>query len=93
MSNHDVVLSLARTLALIDDLRKLPAEATWVEFKENNADAQIIGKLISALSNAARLADQQNAYVLWGVSNVNHSVTSTTFEPSRKKENGQELER
>ena len=28
-----------RTLAIIDDLRKLPAEAPWAEFKENNADA------------------------------------------------------
>ena len=47
-----------RTLTLIDELRNLPAETSWVEFKENNADPQMIGKLISALSNAARLADQ-----------------------------------
>lgn len=26
-----------RTLAIIDDLRKLPAEAPWAEFKENNS--------------------------------------------------------
>ena len=36
-------MSSPRTLALIDDLRKLPAETSWVEFKENNADAQLVG--------------------------------------------------
>ena len=46
----------ARTLALIDDLRNLPAETSWIEFKENNADPQRVGKLVSALSNAARFA-------------------------------------
>jgi len=60
-------LTAPRTLALIDELRQLPAEISWVEFKENNTDAQLIGKLISALSNAARMADQPFAYVLWGV--------------------------
>ncbi len=33
----------ARTLALIDDLRALPSETSWVEFKENNSDPQMIG--------------------------------------------------
>ncbi len=50
----------------MDDLRAKPAETTWIEFKENNADGPLIGKLISALSNAARLADQHFAYVVWG---------------------------
>ena len=35
----------ARTHALIDDLRALPAEAAWVEFKESNSDPELIGKL------------------------------------------------
>lgn len=51
-------MSEPRLLALIDELRQCAAEISWVEFKENNTDAQMIGKLISALSNAARLADQ-----------------------------------
>lgn len=82
----------ARTLALIDDLRKLPAETSWVEFKENNADPLKIGQLISALSNAARLADQHFAYLLWGVRDADHSVASTTFEPSSQIQQGQPLE-
>lgn len=82
----------ARQHALIDDLRGLPAEAMWVEFKENNADPEMIGKLISALSNAARLADQHFAYVVWGVRDGDHAVTGTTFEPSAAKHKNQPLE-
>lgn len=82
----------ARQHALIDDLRALPAEAMWVEFKENVTDPEMIGKLISALSNAARLADQHFAYVVWGVRDGDHAVTGTTFEPSAAKHKNQPLE-
>jgi hypothetical protein len=58
-------MSNSRTLDLIEELRSLPAEISWVEFKENQADPVKIGKLISALSNAARLADQHFAYLIW----------------------------
>ncbi len=81
-----------RTHALIDELLGLPAETSWVEFKENNNDAQLIGKLISALSNAARLHDKPFAYVLWGVRNGDHSPVGTTFEPSLQLQQGQPLD-
>ena len=44
----DPVMSAERTRRLVDDLRAKPAETTWIEFKENNADGPLIGKLISA---------------------------------------------
>lgn len=81
-----------RTLAIIDDLRKLPAEAPWAEFKENNADAPLIGKLISALSNSARMSDEHFAYVVWGVRDGTHQAVGTTFEPGTHKENNQPLD-
>ena len=82
----------ARTLALIDDLRQLPAESPWVEFKASNADPQMIGKLISALANAARLADQQTAYVIWGVRDIDHAVIGSTFDPATQTQGAQPLE-
>lgn len=85
-------MSTERTLALVHDLRQLPAETSWVEFKENNTDAQMIGKLISALSNAARVADQPFAYVLWGVCDGDHAAIGTTFQPSSQLQQGQPLE-
>ena len=71
-----------RTLALIDDLRALPSETPWVEFKENNSDPAQIGVRISALSNAARLADKHTAYMVWGVRDEDHSVVGTEFDPA-----------
>lgn len=88
----DPLLTRERTVRLIDDLRAHPAETSWVEFKENNADSPLIGKLISALSNAARVADQHFAYVVWGIRDGDHAVVGTTFEPSTRKEKGQPLE-
>ena len=82
----------ARILALIDDLRNLSVETSWVEFKENNFDPQRIGKLLSALSNAARLAGQHFAYILWGVRDADHSITGTTFIPEKQMQQGQLLE-
>lgn len=80
-----------RTLALIDDLCQLTAETSWVEFKHNNADAPLIGKLISALSNAARLLDKPFAYVLWGIRDEDHAAIGTTFAPSSQLQQGQPL--
>ncbi len=92
MSDNGISMSAVRALALIDDLRALPAETAWVEFKENNADPAMIGERISALSNAARLADQHFAYLVWGVRDGDHAVVGTSFEPSSQKHNGQPLE-
>lgn len=88
----DPVMSLDRTRRLIDDLRANPAETAWIEFKENNADGPLIGKLISALSNAARLADQHFAYLVWGIRDSDHAPVGTVFAPTTEKEQGQPLE-
>ncbi len=81
-----------RVRALIDDLCALPAETSWVEFKENKSDHETVGKLISALANAARLADEDFAYVLWGVRDSDHALVGTSFEPSTQKVGNQPLE-
>ena len=81
-----------RLLALIDDLRTLPAETAWLEFKENNTDPSVIGRLISAVSNAARLEDRDFGYVVWGVRDAGHAVAGTRFEPSSAKHRRQPLE-
>lgn len=57
-------MSDTRTLALINELLVKSAETACVEFKASNADAEMIGKRISAMANAARLADEPFAYML-----------------------------
>lgn len=85
-------MSEARRLAVVNDLLALPAETAWVEFKENNADPRMIGVRISALSNAARLADRENAFMVWGVRDADQAVVGTTFSPATAMEAGQPLE-
>lgn len=79
-------------LALIDDLRRLPAETSWVEFKENNSNPENIGRLISAISNAARLSDQNCGYVVWGIRDGDHAIVGTSFDPARQQHQSQPLE-
>lgn len=77
---------------LVHELTRLPAETQWVEFKHNNADPDMIGKTISALSNSAALEDQDKAYMLWGVEDGSHALVGTTFAPGTAKKGNENLE-
>lgn len=83
--------ALERDIALIDDLRALTAETTWVEFKANNTDPDMIGKRCSALANAARIDGHDVAYMLWGIEDETHEVVGTDFNPDTKKMGNQVL--
>lgn len=77
---------------LVDTLRKLPSETTWVEFKKDNCDPKMIGEDISALANSATLAEKGHAYMIWGIDNDTHEVVGTHFHPQTTKKGGQEIE-
>ena len=79
-------------VSLVHELRKLPAETEWVEFKHNNENPEEIGEYLSALANAAALVGKSSAFVLWGIDNATHDVVGTTFRPGRKKISNEELE-
>lgn len=81
-----------RIRALIEDLRQHPSETPWLEFKTNIIDGNVIGKLISAVSNGARLKDQSLGYILWGIDDSSHGIVGTTFRPGREKIEGQPYE-
>lgn len=81
-----------RLLAQVDDLRRLPAETPWAEFKEANVDPRMIGELISGIANSARLADRDFGYVIWGVHDHDHTVTGTSFEPAVATRGNERLE-
>jgi len=57
----------------------------------NNADPEMIGTRVSAISNAARLAGQQTGFMLWGVQDSTHTVVGTSFDPDREKVGNQVL--
>ncbi|NMM94970.1 ATP-binding protein [Bifidobacterium oedipodis] len=79
-------------IQLIDQLIARSTESQTVEFKESNDDAFMIGKDISALSNAAAIEGQDYAYMLWGVDDATHEIVGTSFNPLAAKHKGQELE-
>lgn len=77
---------------LVHELRKLPKETEWLEFKHNDASRQDIGEYISALANSAALYGKHSGYVIWGIDDVSHNIVGTTFEPAKTKVGNEELE-
>lgn len=81
-----------RYIALVDDLRAFPAEVPWLEFKVNDFTPEKVGKLISAISNSARIADRTHGFVVWGVEDASHEIIGTTFRPSTERNGGEPFE-
>lgn len=78
--------------SLLRELTKLPHETEWVEFKVNNDAPDDIGEYVSALANSAALSGKAHAYLVWGVSDEDHSVVGTAFMPRSTKVGNEELE-
>jgi predicted HTH transcriptional regulator len=63
--------------ALLRRLLKESSESSWLEFKVNNSDPELIGRWISACANAAILAAKERAFLVFGVDN-NRSLVGTS---------------
>lgn len=81
-------MSATGLVALVDRLRSLPTEVEWVEFKRNRHEPQELGEYLSALANAACLANQPHGYLLFGVDDTTHAVVGTGFDPYAAKGKG-----
>ena len=79
-------------ISLVNELRKLPRETEWVEFKQNNAAPEEIGEYLSALANSAALVGKAFAYLVWGINDESHAIVGTTFSPTGTKVGNEELE-
>ncbi len=78
--------------ALLDELRALPQETEWAEFKVNYSEPQEIGEYISALSNGACLHNQQFGYLVFGIEDETHVAKGTNYKPKQAKIGNEELE-
>src|SRR5665811_927083 len=78
--------------SLLHELRALPRETEWVEFKGNDAEPRAIGEYISGLANAAALVGKAFAYLVWGVRDDDHAVVGTDFDPRVARVGNEELE-
>lgn len=77
---------------LINELRKLPNETQWLEFKHNNYEPAMIGRDISALANSAVIHEKSCAYMLWGIDDTTHEIIGTDYNLLTLKKGNQELE-
>ena len=77
------------TQILLSDLRTLPSETEWVEFKKNNAEE--LGEYISALSNAACLHNKPYGYIVFGIDNETHQIIGTSFNINSKGKGNEDL--
>ena len=77
---------------LVNRLRALPNETTWLEFKHNNYTPDMIGEDISALANSAALAEKNCAYMIWGIDDNTHEIVGTEFDQYSKLSGNQEIE-
>jgi len=77
---------------LIDQLRVLPSETEWVEFKENRCEENELGEYISALANSACLHEKEKAYLVFGIKDQNHLVVGTSVKLKHIKIGNEELE-
>lgn len=75
-------------LHTLTELLRAPRERGTVEFKSNLDEPQIIGEYISALANTAALLGHERAWMVWGVDDGNHAVSGTSFDPFRRKAQG-----
>ena len=83
--------SAEELLDLLTELRALPAETGWVEFKVDNVKPDEIGKRLSGLANTAAIDGQAFGYLVWGVEDQTHRVVGTSFRPATAKKGNEDL--
>ncbi len=82
--------------AKLDELRALPDETEWVEFKQNDRGDPMyleVGEYLSALANSCAILRRDRGFIVWGVEDKTHNLIGTDFRPRRAKySRSQELE-
>ncbi|TRX11703.1 transcriptional regulator [Flavobacterium gawalongense] len=86
-------MNTTELIELIDELCALPKENEWVEFKTGNVTTNDkLGQYLSGLSNAACIANQSYAYLVFGINDDTHNVEGTNYRFKNRKEGNEELE-
>jgi ATP-dependent DNA helicase RecG len=90
---ENCVMTNEELVELIDELRALPKETEWIEFKSNTATTnQRLGRYISGISNAACINHKPFGYLIFGIDDTTHRIVGTTFNFKNRKEGNEELE-
>lgn len=80
--------------SILDEVTSYKAEEKWFEFKLNKGSISNdeIGEYISALSNAATIANKPFGYLIWGVEDETHNIKGTNFLFDEARQGNQDLE-
>jgi len=75
-----------RLIRLFNELRQLPSETEWLEFKEAEASFSFkkLGQYFSALSNEANLKKKQQGWLIFGVHDRTRKVLGSKYRQQRK---------
>jgi Putative DNA-binding domain len=85
-------MAISNPCALLDRLLREPAESEWLEFKHNQSNVEEIGEYISALANAAMLADKDRAFLVFGVEDGSREKAGTAVRLKKVKKGAKNFE-
>jgi ATP-dependent DNA helicase RecG len=70
---------------ILDELRALPGETEWVEFKEakTSFDLDKLGEYFSAIANESNLKGREQGWIVFGVEDKAHAIVGTSYRTSR----------
>ncbi|MEI6234471.1 MAG: RNA-binding domain-containing protein [Planctomycetota bacterium] len=88
-------MTTAEFEAKLAELKALPNETEWVEFKQNDhgpAKYPEIGEYLSAIANSLPLVRRDKGYIVWGIHDVTRDAIGTDFKPRQAKYGNEELE-
>jgi ATP-dependent DNA helicase RecG len=68
-------------IALLEELRALPSETEWLEFKSASTDFSFdkLGQYFSALSNEANLKGRSCGWLIFGIDDKSHQIIGTSY--------------
>lgn len=85
-------MAISDPCALLDRLLREPTESEWLEFKHNQSNVEEIGEYISALANAAMLADKDRAFLVFGIKDGSREKVGTTVRLKKLKKGAENFE-
>ena len=69
-----------KNIDIIKECISYKEEKEWFEFKENWFSKNEIGEYMSALSNSAAIQGRKEAYMIWGINDMNHKIIGTRID-------------
>lgn len=81
------LMQQAELIQLLDELRALPVETEWLEFKEakNDYDFAKLGKYFSAIANEANLKGRDYGWLIFGVEDKQRTIVGSQYRRDRAK--------